>query len=52
MVQSGRKAVSKFELTETEFESTVRGKIACKTHLEWENDCSKHIFRILIKCPI
>jgi len=28
-VQSGRKAVSKFELTETQFEKTVSGKIVC-----------------------
>jgi len=26
--------VSKFELPETQFEGTVRHKIACKTHLE------------------
>jgi len=31
---------------------TVRDKIACKTHLEWENDSFKHIFGILIKFPI
>jgi len=34
LVQSGRKAVSKFKLSETQFERTVRNKIACKTHLE------------------
>jgi len=34
LVQSGRKAVSKFELTETEFERTVSDKIARKPHLE------------------
>jgi len=33
-VQSGRKAVSKFELPETQFEMTVRDKMVCKTHLE------------------
>jgi len=33
-VQSGRKAVSKFELTETQFERTVNDKIAAKTHLK------------------
>jgi len=32
LVQSGRKAVSKFELPETQFEMTVKDKIACKTH--------------------
>jgi len=41
--------VSKFELTETQFKRTVRDKIACKTDLEWENDCFKHIFEIFIK---
>jgi len=51
-VESGRKAVSKFELPETQFERTVRDKIACKTNLEWENDCFKHSFRILTKFPI
>jgi len=30
LVQSSRKAVSKFELPETQFEKTVRGKIAGK----------------------
>jgi len=34
LVQSGKKAVSKFELTETQFEED---KIACKTHLEYKN---------------
>jgi len=34
LVQSGRKAVYKFELPETQFERTVRDKIACKIHLE------------------
>jgi len=38
---------TKFELTETKLERTVRDKIACKTHLEWENDCFKHIFGIM-----
>jgi len=33
LVQSGKKAVSKFELPETQFERTVREIIACKTHL-------------------
>jgi len=33
-VQSGKKTVLKFELSETQFEKTVRDKIACKTHLE------------------
>jgi len=32
--QSGSRAVSKFELSETQFERTVRDKITCKTHLE------------------
>jgi len=31
---TGRKEVSKFEHPETQFEETVRDKIACKTHLE------------------
>jgi len=44
--------VSKFELPETQFERTVRDKIACKTLLEKENDCFKSISRILIKFPI
>jgi len=52
LVQSGRKAVSKFDLPETQFESTVKKKIVCKTHFEWENYCFKHIFGILIKFPI
>jgi len=34
LVQSGRKALSKFELPETQFKRTVRDKIACKTRLE------------------
>jgi len=34
LVQSGRKAVSKFELPETQFERTDRNKIASKTHLD------------------
>jgi len=41
--------VSKFELLETQFEKTVKDKIACKTHLRIENYCFKHIFGILIK---
>jgi len=44
--------VSKFEQPETQFERTVRKKIACKTHLEQEKDCFKHIFEILIKFSI
>jgi len=44
--------VSKFELSETQFERTVRDKIACQTNLELENDCFKYIFRILIKFSI
>jgi len=44
--------VSKFELLVIDFERTVRDKIACKTHLEWDNDYFKQIFRILIKFPI
>jgi len=42
----------KFELSEIQFERTVRDKIACKTHLEWQNDCFKYIFGIFIKFPI
>jgi len=34
LVQSERNAVSKFQLPETQFESTTKDKIACKTHLE------------------
>jgi len=30
----------------------VKDKIACKPHLEWENDSFQHIFGILIKFPI
>jgi len=44
--------VPKFELPKTQFERTVRDKMACKTNLEWENDCFKHIFGIFIKFPI
>jgi len=44
--------VSKFELPERQFERTVKDKIACKIHLEWENDSFKHIFGILIKFPM
>jgi len=51
-VQSGRKAVSKFELPETLFKRTVRDKIPCKTQLESQNDSFKHIFGILTKFPI
>jgi len=34
LVQSGRKAVSKLKYLETQFERTVKNKIAGKTHLE------------------
>jgi len=44
--------VSKFKVPETQFERTVRDKIACKTYLEWENYSFKHIFGILIKFSI
>jgi len=44
--------MSKFELLEEQFERRVRDKMACKTHLEWENDSFKHIFGILVKFPI
>jgi len=44
--------VSKYELTKTQFERTLRNKIVCKTHLEGENDSFKHIFEIVIKFPI
>jgi len=43
--------VSKFELPEAQFYRTVLDKIACKTHFEWENDCFRNIFGILIKFP-
>jgi len=39
-------------MLETQFERTLSDKIACKTHLELENDCFKYIFGILIKFPI
>jgi len=52
LVKSERKVVSKFELPETHFERIVREKIVCKTYLELENDCFKHIFGISIKFPI
>jgi len=52
LVQTGRKAGSKFELPVIQFERTVREKIACKTHLQWETDCFKNTFGILIKFPI
>jgi len=52
LVQSGRKVVSKFELPETQFESTVRDKIECKTHLGRKYYSFKHIFGILIKFSI
>jgi len=44
--------VSKFAKPETQFEMTVKYKIACKTHLELENKRFKHIFKILIKFPV
>jgi len=44
--------VSKFELPKTQFERTVRDKMACKTHLEWEKNIFKDIFGILIKFSI
>jgi len=44
--------VSKIELPETLFERTVRDKIDYKTHLEYKNDCFKHIFGIIIKFSI
>jgi len=47
--------VSKSELPNFDFkrlEKAVRDKIACKTHLEFENYSSKHFFGILIKFPI
>jgi len=44
--------VSKFELSETEFEETVMDKIDCKTHLESQNDSFKNIFGILITFAI
>jgi len=34
LLQSGKKAVSKFELSETQFLITIRDKIAYKTYLE------------------
>jgi len=34
LVQLRRKEVSKFELSETRFERTVKDKITCKTHVE------------------
>jgi len=42
----------KFELQKTQFEKTVRDKIACKLHLKRPNHIFKHIFGILIKFPI
>jgi len=52
LIQSERKAVSKVKLPKTQFERTVRDKIACKTYLNLKFDCFKSIFRILIKFPI
>jgi len=34
LIKSGRKAVSNFEMSETQFERTVRDKIDYKTHLK------------------
>jgi len=51
-VKSGRKVVSTLELSETQFERTVRDKMACKNHLECGNYCFKHIFGFLIKFSI
>jgi len=47
-----KKAVSEFELPETQWERTFRDKIACQIHLEQENYSFKHIFGILIEFPI
>jgi len=44
--------VSKFEITETQFERTVKNKIGCETNFEYENYCFKHIFGIFIKFSI
>jgi len=44
LIQSERKAMPKFELPETQFERTVRDKIACKTHLVLKIGCFKYIF--------
>jgi len=52
LAQSGRRAMSKFELLEIQFEKTVRDKIVRKTQLVWENDYFKNIFGILIKFSI
>jgi len=52
LIQSGRKAVSKVKLPKTQFDRTVRNKIACKTYLDLEFDCFISIFRILVKFPI
>jgi len=52
LVHSVRKAASKLELSEKQFERTVKDKLACKTHLENENDYFKHNFEILDKFPI
>jgi len=43
---------SKFKLTKRQFERTVRDKITCKTHLEWENDSFNYIFGFLTKFSI
>jgi len=50
--KSGKVSEKSSELPETQFERTVRDKITYKTYLEWENDCFKYIFGILIKFPI
>jgi len=44
--------VSKLEQLKTQFERTVRDKIACQTYLGKENDSFRYIFEILIKFPI
>jgi len=52
LIQPGKKAISMFELPETQFETTVRDKIACQTHLEGENYSLRYIFGIFNKFPI
>jgi len=41
-----------YKLSETQFEKTVKDKIACQTHLEKKNYSFKHIFGIIIEFPI
>jgi len=43
-----RKAVSKFQLPEAQFERTDKDKIDCKTYFKLDNYIFKHIFEILI----